>query len=78
MAVGAGPLSTSLMRLYRSGAGFELKGLVNIVLKTDKQSLDGDQLTLLYRQFADALSHQSSVTSVSYARMTPLTDMEWN
>ena len=78
LAVGAGLLSTSLMRLYESGAGFEPKGLLNIVLKTDKQSLDGDQLTLLYRQFGDALSHQSGVTSVSYARMTPLTDMEWD
>jgi predicted permease len=78
LAVGAGLLSTSLMRLYGSGEGFEPKGLVNIVLKTDKQSLDGDQLTLLYRQFGDALSHQSGVKSVSYARMTPLTDMEWD
>ena len=78
LAVGAGLLSTSLMRLYRSGTGFEPKGLVNFVLKTDKQSLDGDQLTLLYRQFGEELSHQPGVKSVSFARMTPLTETEWD
>ncbi len=78
LAVGAGLLSTSLIRLYRSGAGFDPKGLVNVVLKTDKQSLDGDQLTLLYRQFGESLSRQPGVARVSYARMTPLTDMGWD
>jgi predicted permease len=78
LVVGAGLLSTSLIRLYRSGVGFDPKGLVNIALKTDKQSLDGDALVLLYEQFGDALSHQPGVKSVSFARMVPLSNYEWD
>ena len=78
LVAGAGLLSTSLIRLYRSGVGFDPNGLVNVALGTDKQALDGDQLTLLYRKFGESLSHQPGVKNVSYARMTPLTDMEWD
>jgi predicted permease len=78
LVVGAGLLSTSLMRLYRSDLGFDPKGLVNIALKTDKQSLDGDELVLLYEQFGEALSHQPGVKSVSFARMVPLSGYEWD
>ncbi len=56
LAVGAGLLSTSLTRLYRSGAGFDPKGLVNIALKTDKQSLEGDELVGLYQQIGEAIA----------------------
>ncbi len=78
LAVGAGLLSTSLMRLYRTGIGFEPRGLVNIALRTDKQALEGDQLWRLYEQFGDALEHQAGVRSVSFAQMTPLTGMDWD
>ena len=78
LAVGAGLLSTSLTRLYRSGVGFDTKGLVNIALKTDKQSLDGEELIGLYEQIGDALSHQPGVKSVSFARMVPLSNFQWD
>jgi putative ABC transport system permease protein len=78
LVVGAGLLSTSLMRLYRTGLGFDAKGLTNIALKMDKQSLDSDALVLLYEQFGDALSRQPGVKSVSFARMVPLSNYEWD
>jgi predicted permease len=78
LAVSAGLLTTSLMRLYRSGAGFEARGLVNLALRTDKLPLEGDQLFRLYQQFGDALSHQPGVKSVSFAQLIPLTGMGWD
>ena len=78
LAVGAGLLSTSLTRLYRSGAGFDPKGLVNIALKTDKQSLDGEELVGLYQQIGEAMSHQPGVKSVSFSRMVPLSHFQWD
>jgi predicted permease len=78
LAVGAGLLTTSLMRLYGMGGGFEPRGLVNLGLRTDKLSLEGDQLMLLYQQFGDALSHQPGVKSVSFTQIIPLTGMGWD
>ncbi len=78
LVVGAGLLSTSLVRLYRSGLGFESKGLVNIAMKTDKQSLDGDALVALYRQFGEELGHQPGVKSVSVAQVVPLGGYDWD
>ena len=78
LVVGAGLLSTSLVRLYRTDLGFDSKGLVNIALKTDKQSLDGDELLGLYERYGETLSHQPGVKSVSFARMVPLSNFEWD
>jgi predicted permease len=78
LAVGAGLLTTSLMRLYRSGAGFEPRGLVNLALRTDKLPLEGDQQWMLYRQFGDELSHQPGVRSVSFTQLVPLTGAGWD
>jgi predicted permease len=78
LAVGAGLLSTSLVRLYRTDIGFDPKGLVNIKLNTDKQALDGEALVGLYKQYGETLSHQPGVRSVSFARMVPLSNMEWD
>jgi predicted permease len=77
LAAGAGLLSTSLIRLYRSGAGFDPKGLVNVELTTDKQRLQGDALMGFYRQFGDELSRQPGVKSVSFSLMVPLTGSQW-
>jgi predicted permease len=78
LVVGAGLLATSLFRLFTSGAGFDPKGVANIELTVDKQPLDGDALTSMYRQFSEALSHQPGVTSVSFARIVPLTHFTWD
>jgi predicted permease len=72
LVVGAGLLGTSLTRLYRTGLGFDPKGVVNLDLDMGKQSLDGDALVRWYRDFGDALSHLPGVKSVSFAGITPL------
>jgi len=78
LVIGAGLLATSLYRLYKSNAGFDPNGVVNIALDMDKQPLDGEPLLQLYRQYGEAISHQPGVTSVSFARIVPLTRNVWD
>jgi len=59
LVAGAGLLATSLMRLYRSGLGFDPKGVVNIACAMDKQQLEGDQLMELYRQIGEGLGSET-------------------
>lgn len=75
---GAGLLATSLVKLYKSGAGFDPKGLVNITFSMDKQQLEGDALMQLYRQLGDGLSHQPGVKDVSFQFIVPLSHRGWN
>ena len=77
LVTGAGLLTASLSRLYRTGLGFDPKGLVNLDLDMGKQSLDGDALARWYKAFADALKHQPGVTNVSFAGVKPLTGSNW-
>jgi len=72
LVVGAGLLSASLTRLYRTGLGFEPKGLVQLELDMDKQSLEGGALIRWYRDFADGLSHQPGVNGVTFAAYQPI------
>jgi predicted permease len=72
LVVGAVLLATSLTRLYRTGLGFQPKGLVNLDLAMNKQALEGDALLHWYQAFADALSHQPGVKGVSFENITPL------
>jgi predicted permease len=78
LVVGAGLLSTSLIRLYRTGAGFEPRGLVNFALRTDKLPLEGDSMWMLYRRFGEELSHQPGVRNVSFTQIVPLMGMGWD
>ena len=78
LVIGAGLLATSLLRLFKSGAGFDPKGLVNISFKMDKQPLEGDALMRLYQQLGDGLSHQPGVKSVSFEFIVPLSHRGWN
>jgi predicted permease len=73
LVVGAGLLAESVIRLYRTGLGFEPKGLVNIELQMAKQQRSGNALLQWYREYAEALRHTPGVESVSYANITPLT-----
>jgi predicted permease len=77
LVVGAGLLATSLARLYRTGLGFEPRGLVNLNLDMGKQALDGDALFRWYREFGDALAHRPGVRSVSFASEMPLSGSMW-
>ncbi len=61
LVVGAGLLATSMVRLFRSGLGFDPKGLLNIAFRMDKQQLEGDALMRQYQQLAEGLSRQPGV-----------------
>jgi predicted permease len=78
LLVGAGLLATSLVRLYRSGVGFDPKGLANITFSMDKQPLEGDALMRVYQQLGEGLSHQPGVKSVSFQFIVPLSHRGWN
>ena len=78
LVVGAGLLATSLVRLYRSGVGFDPKGLANITFNMDKQPLEGDALMRVYQQLDEGLSHQPGVKSVSWEFIVPLSRRDWN
>jgi predicted permease len=72
LVFGAGLLATSLVRLYRTGLGFEPKGLVNLDLSMDKQPLKGSALMRWYQSFADTLAQQPGIESVTFDSITPL------
>jgi len=78
LVVAAGLLASSLVRLYKSGAGFDPRGVQNIYFSMDKQALRGDALMRFYRDLGDNLHRQSTVTSVSFARMVPFTHYVWD
>ncbi|MHB1936001.1 MAG: ADOP family duplicated permease [Acidobacteriaceae bacterium] len=73
LVVGAGLLATSLVRLYRTGLGFDPKDLVNLNLEMGKQPLEGAALLRWYERFGDALAHEPGVKNVSFGMLTPLT-----
>jgi predicted permease len=72
LLIGAGLLATSLARLYKTGIGFDPKGLVTLQLNMDKQALKGAALVRWYEEFAQALEHQPGVKAVSYEAATPM------
>ena len=77
LVVGAGLLASSLTRLFRTGLGFNPRGVVNLELNMDKQSLEGGALLQWYQQFSEALGHYPGVESVSYESQTPLSGSTW-
>jgi putative ABC transport system permease protein len=78
LVAGAGLLATSLTKLYKSGAGFDPKGIVNIAFSMDKQQLEGDALMQIYHQIGDELSRQPGVKGVSFEFIVPLSHRGWN
>ena len=72
VVAGAGLLGTSLVRIYRTGLGFDAHGVVLSELSVDKLSVKGQALLQLYREFADQVAHTPGVASVSYANVIPL------
>ncbi len=78
LVVGAGLLASSLVRLYKSGAGFDPSGIQNIAFSMDKQPLKGEALLQFYRQLGDGLRQQPTVTSVSFAWLVPFTHSVWD
>jgi putative ABC transport system permease protein len=78
LVAGAGLLATSLLRLYRSGVGFDPRGVVNIAFSMDKQQLEGDPLMELYRQIGEGLRTQPGVKDVSFQYIVPVSHRGWN
>jgi predicted permease len=78
LVVGAGLLATSLVRLYKSGLGFDPTGVVNIAFSMDKQQLEGNALMQQYQQFGEGLSRQPGVKNVSFQFIVPLSHRGWN
>ena len=74
---GAGLLGASLVRLYKSGLGFDPKNLVLVNLDMGKQPLDGEQLTRLYQDLTDRFAHQPGVVSVGLSSVPPLSGSTW-
>ncbi|WP_263419364.1 ABC transporter permease [Terriglobus albidus] len=75
---GAALLATSLVRLYRTGLGFDPHGVVNIAFSMDKQQLDGDPLIEIYRQIEEGLKTAPGVKEVSFQSIVPLSHRNWN
>ncbi|MBS1821671.1 MAG: ABC transporter permease [Acidobacteria bacterium] len=78
LVTGAGLLASSLVKLYRTGLGFDPKGLVNISFSMGKQQLDGEQLMEVYRQIGDGLRAQPGVKDVSFEFIVPMSHLGWN
>jgi predicted permease len=77
LVVGAGLLATSVVRLFKSGVGFDPQGLISVAFSMDKQPLKGDALMRLYQQLGDGLSHQPGVRNVSFQFIVPLSHRHW-
>ena len=78
LVVGAGLLASSLVRLYRSGEGFDPRGVENVAFSMDNSGMDQDALMNFYRDVGDGLSHVPSVRSVSFALVIPFNQRVWD
>jgi predicted permease len=78
LVVGAGLLASSLVRLYRSGEGFDPRGVENVAFSMDKSGMDRDAVVNFYRDMGDGLSHVPGVRDVSFALIVPLRDETWD
>ncbi len=78
LVVGAGLLASSLVRLYRSGEGFDPRGVENVAFSMDKSGMDHDALMGFYRDVGNGLSHVPGVRSVSFALIVPFNQRVWD
>jgi predicted permease len=78
LVIAAGLLAASVVRLYRSGSGFDARGLENISLSMDQQPLKGDALNEFYRRMEEGLRRQQGVKDVSLALMVPFGHFIWD
>jgi predicted permease len=78
LVVGAGLLASSLVRLYRSGEGFDPRGVENVAFSIDKSGLDHDGAMTFYRDVGEGLSHLPGVRSVSFALVVPFNQRVWD
>lgn len=78
LVIGAGLLASSLVRLYRSGTGFDPRGMENLQFSMDRSGMDRSALMAFYQQMGEGLRRTPGVTDVSFARIVPLTGNQWD
>jgi predicted permease len=78
LVVGAGLLASSLVRLYRSGEGFDPRGVENVAFSMDNSGLDHAGRMNFYRDAGEGLSHVPGVRSVSFALIVPFNQRVWD
>jgi putative ABC transport system permease protein len=78
LVVGAGLLASTLVRLYRSGAGFDPRGVENVEFSMEKAGLNHEALMEFYQQMGEGLRHVPGVTAVSFASVVPMTFRVWD
>ncbi|HVT95879.1 MAG TPA: FtsX-like permease family protein, partial [Acidobacteriaceae bacterium] len=78
LVVGAGLLASTLVRLYRSGEGFDPHGVQNVAFSMEKSGMNHASLMAFYQQIGEGLRRVPGVTAVSFARIVPLTGYVWD
>jgi predicted permease len=78
LVIGAGLLSTSLVRLYHDGLGFDPHGLSTATLSMAKQPLQEDALTRNYRAMRDQIAALPGVKNTSVVAMVPFSGSSAN
>ncbi len=78
LVVGAGLLASSLVRLYRSGEGFDPRGVENVAFSMDKSGMDHAAVMDFYHDMGEGLSHLPGVRNVSFALIVPLREETWD
>jgi predicted permease len=78
LVVGAGLLASTLLRLYRSGFGFDPRGVENVQFSMDKSGMDDAALMEFYQQIGIGLRQTPGVDEVSFALIVPLTGSVWD
>jgi predicted permease len=78
LVVGAGLLASSLVRLHRSGVGFDQRGIQNIAFNMDQQRVTGNAMVQFYREIGEGLRGQPGVKDLSFARLVPFSHSTWD
>jgi predicted permease len=78
LVTGAGLLATSLVRLYRSGLGFDPHNLLLVSYDMSKlQQLDGPARLRLFQTISERTAQQPGVISNAYAGEVPVSGNTW-
>lgn len=78
LVTGAGLLATSLVRLYRSGLGFDAHNLLLADYDMSKlQQLDGPARLRLFQNISERIAQQPGVASVAFSGDAPLSGNTW-
>jgi predicted permease len=71
LVIGAGLISTSLVRMYRTGAGFDPHNINLVSVRMTKQPLEGEPLIRLYHFLRDQIAALPGVRNASIFSVIP-------